>query len=301
VFEELGGAIGTTRRHQIENSIKKKFRTVSSSPDRWDDDIWQRVTSLIASEAHQVRLPQQSLSYDDLLNRHEHFIENEKRILKGREAEEPEEWIARAKRSLRNGVQDRCARRVFFQGYQWRCDTCFNTNWNDLGAIEPALVCAICGFSEPAPVDKPWNFRLNGFLQEAMREHGLLALIWCIVTLENSARETFFYLGPHELWKNYPKDDSVPPDHEADLICVVDGLVHLCEVKSSSRDIDLASLLNVAKLLRPDVVTLAVREKGSRRLIDKLKELERALDGTGIKAKLLTLQDDDHSNDVYLP
>jgi hypothetical protein len=194
VFEELGGAIGTARREQAKDLLKKKLRAVTTAPGAWDDATWERMTSLVLSEAYQVRIPQQSLSYDELVKRHEPFLEKEKEFLKERKAEEREEWMARAKRSLRNGVQSRCAQKVLFQGYQWRCDVCFNTNWNDLGALEPELFCSICGASEPAPVDKSWSFQLNGFLRDAMREHGLIALVWCLITLEGRARETFFYL-----------------------------------------------------------------------------------------------------------
>jgi hypothetical protein len=176
IFEEIGGAIGTARRARIKDSIKKKVRSVTTPPGSWDDDIWSRMAALVASEAHQVRIPQQSLSYDELAKKHEPFLEKEREVLASQQAEEPEEWIAQAKRSLRNGVQNRCAQKVLFQGYQWRCDVCFNTNWNDLGALKPELICAICGASEPAPVDKPWSFQLNGFLKDAMREHGLTAL-----------------------------------------------------------------------------------------------------------------------------
>jgi hypothetical protein len=134
-----------------------------------------------------------------------------------------------------------------------------------------------------------------------MREHGLLALVWCLVTLERRARSTFFYLGPHDLWKDYPEGESAPHDHEADLICVVDDRVHLCEVKSSGRDIVLASVVEVAKRLRPDVVTLAVMEAPSRRLTAKLEELRLALADSGIEVQLLTLQNDPDLDDAYLP
>ncbi len=301
IFEEMGGAIGTARREQIMEAIKKRLRNVGTSPSGWDDDTWDRMTALVANEAHQVRVPQQSLSYDDLLKRHEPYLAKEVEILKEHKAEDPEDWITQAKRSLRNGVQNRCAEKVLFQGYQWRCDTCFNANWNDISALKPELTCSICGATEPAPVNKPWSFRLNGFLQDAMREHGLIALVWCLVTLEARARDTFFYLGPHELWKHSPEDYSTLCDHEADLICVLDGVVHLCEVKSSSRDIDLASLIEVAKRLRPDVVTLAVMEPPSARLTAKLTDLQRSLDGTAITAKLLTFTEDERRNDAYLP
>ncbi|NVO15855.1 MAG: hypothetical protein HXX10_17615 [Rhodoplanes sp.] len=301
VFDELGGSIGPIRREQVRDKIKKKVRAVRTPPGDWNDDTWDRLTALVASEAHQMRLPQQALSYDMLLKRHDRFLATEQEILAKKKADKPEKWIARAKRSLRNGVQNRCAQKVLFQGYQWRCDTCFNTNWNDIGALEPELVCSICGAREPAPVDRPWSFKLNGFLKDALREHGLTALVWCLITLEGNARETFFYLGPHELWKSYPKDEKTPPEHEADLICVVDGIVHLCEVKSSGRDIGLTSLVEVAMRLRPDVVTLAVMEPPSKRLNATLEELKRMLNGSGIGATLLTLRPDDRENDAYLP
>lgn len=301
IFEELGGTIGSARRSQIKDAIKKKLRAVTTPPGNWDDDTWQRMTSLVATEAYQVRVPQQTLSYDDFQKRHEPYLEREKVILAEHKAKEPDDWLARANRSLRNGLQERCARNVLFQGYRWKCDTCYNSNWNDIASLKPELTCSICGASEPAPVDKPWSFRLNGFLQDAMREHGITALVWCLVTLEGRSKDSFFYLGPHELWNEYPKNVDSKCDHEADLICVLDGKVHLCEVKSSSRDIELASLLEVAKRLRPDFVTLAVMEEHSDKLAAKLAELKRGLTGTGVDAQLLTYTDDERRNDAYLP
>jgi hypothetical protein len=301
VFEELGGAIGASRREQIKESFKKKIRTVTTRPVEWKEDTWERIASLVASEAYQVRIPQQSLSYDDLLRRHQPFLEHEKKVLKEADAEDSDEWMQRAKRSLRNGLQDRCARKVMFQGYEWRCDTCFSTNWNDIGDLRPDLDCAICGAAKPAPVDEPWSFRLNGFVQDAMREHGVLALIWCLISLENRARNTFFFLGPHDLWKEPPEDESTHHDHEADLICVLDGRVHLCEVKSSAREIALPSLVEVAKRLRPDIVTLAVMEASSGRLTSKMEELKSALADTDIEVHLLTLAENQDWEDAYLP
>ena len=303
IFEELGGAIGAVRREQIKDSIKKKVRSVTAGPADWDEDTWDRMTSLVAGEAHQVRIPKVSLTYSDLLERHQPYLAKEKAELsKDTGDDDLNEWIARVKRSLRESVQEQCARNILFQGYQWRCDTCLSVNWNDLAELRPELTCAICGTGKPAPVDEPWSFRLNGFLQDAMREHGLLALVWCLATLEARARSTFSYLGPHDLWKNYPEtQSSTRRDNEADLICVVDGRVHLCEAKSSGRDIIIASLADVAKRLRPDVVTLAVMEPPSRRLAAKLDELKGAVDDTSIEVELITLHDRPDSDDAFLP
>jgi rubrerythrin len=174
-FAELGGATGGANLERIKDSVKKKTRLVTSAPRDWDEDAWDRLTALIASEARQVRIPQRSLTFEELRERHAPYLAREEEALRGRPVEEREEWMAHALRSLRNGIQNRCARRIMFQGYQWRCDTCFNSNWNDISALQAELTCPVCGASEAAPVDKPWSFALNGFLRDALREHGLLA------------------------------------------------------------------------------------------------------------------------------
>jgi len=74
IFEELGGAVGNVRREQIKEAIKKKVRTITTQPAHWDDGTWERLTSLVASEAHQVRIPQASMSYDKLLERHQPYL-----------------------------------------------------------------------------------------------------------------------------------------------------------------------------------------------------------------------------------
>jgi endonuclease/exonuclease/phosphatase family metal-dependent hydrolase len=81
----------------------------------------------------------------------------------------------------------------------------------------------------------------------------------------------------------------------------MDGKVHLCEVKSSDREIDLSALVRVARRIRPDVVTLAVADKTSQRLSDKLNELRESLGDTGILAELLTLEERDFEEDALLP
>jgi hypothetical protein len=301
VFEELGGSIGDARRDQIRDALKKKVRAVTTPPTEWTSAIWDRLTALVATEAHQVRVPQRSLSFDELQKRHSKFIDREKALLADEQASDADEWLSRSARSLPGSLQQLCQRGVLFQGYEWRCDTCFHTNWNDLGALRPSLSCSICGTSEAAPVNDPWSFRLHGFMQDALREHGLLALVWCLVELEDRARHTFFYLGPHELWKPSTIERTNKPDNEADLICIVDDQVHLCEVKSSARDIEVESLVEVAIRLRPDVVTLAVMEPPSARLNSKLEELKLGLGNNGIEAQLLTLRPDRFSDVANLP
>src|SRR4029077_9498898 len=97
-FEELGGSAGGARREVIKHPSRKKTRTVSTPPAQWDEDTWERIASLVASEAHQVRIPQQSLSFNELLRRHEPFLKSEEQVLKETGADEPDYWMSRAKR-----------------------------------------------------------------------------------------------------------------------------------------------------------------------------------------------------------
>jgi hypothetical protein len=60
-------------------------------------------------------------------------------------------------------------------------------------------------------------------------------------------------------------------------------------------------LVEVAKRLRPDVVTLAVMDGPTGRLTAKMEELKEALAGTEIETELLTLLDNPQWEDAYLP
>jgi hypothetical protein len=297
VFQELGGAIANTRLDEIKARLKKRLRngTIES------EDDWERMARLVATEAHQVRIPLQSLSFEQLRKRHEPLLEQERQLLEEHQTENPEEWMEHVQASLPRSVQWLCTQGVLYQGHEWRCRTCYHTNWNAIGALQPKLICEVCGTCEAAPVDKPWYFRLNGFLREALKEHGLLALVWCLIQLEDRARDTFYFLGPHDLFLTLPENEISSADQEADLICVIDGRVHLCEVKSSEREIDIRSLANIAKRLRPDVVTLAVMASVSPRLKAKLNVLKQALIGTDIHAELLTLKERAFEKNAYLP
>lgn len=297
VFDELGGAIGSARHDAIKRTLKKRL---SMGMIR-GEDAWDRLAKLVAHEAHQARLPLRVLNFNDLLMRHDPFVEKERKILEEHKTENPEEWIADARASLPRSVKWLCAQSVLYQGYEWRCPTCYHSNWNPITALRPESTCEVCGTNQISPVDKPWDFQLNGFIREALKEHGLLALVWCLVKLESRVRDTFFFLGPHDLFVTYPDNDRAVGDNEIDLICVVDHMVHICEVKSSARDIQIPSLVNIAMRIRPDIVTLAVLEPPSPRLNSRLQELEAAFSGTEISVELLTLGKNDFEDRVYLP
>ena len=166
VFDGLGVAVSADRHDDIKQTLKTRLRTGQID----SEDAWDRLTRLVAHEAHRVRMPLRVLSFDKLRDLHEPFVEGERRLLEARQTENLDEWIAGARASLLHSVQWLCARSILFQGYERRCPTCYHKNWIPIGALEPVTACEVCGTKQIAPVDKPWDFRLDGFLREALKE-----------------------------------------------------------------------------------------------------------------------------------
>jgi hypothetical protein len=100
------------------------------------------------------------------------------------------------------------------------------------------MVCEVCGRNEPAPVAGSWHFRINGFVLEGLREHGLLPTIWCLAKCAERANASFFYLDAHlDAHKLFFTEESAnkgKPDAELDLLIVSDGIVRLVEAKASA-------------------------------------------------------------------
>jgi hypothetical protein len=312
IFEQLGGVIGDFRHESVKAILKRRLSTDSTFSMR--DGDWDRLTKLVLSEARAVRMPRVSLSYGELRRRHEILVDelrrkNEISILEKDEAAETiaarismlGDQIARERASLAKSVESLCVRGILHQGYERWCKTCYYMNWFEITAVRPTLTCAVCGTQQSAPANEPWRFQLNGFLREGLKEHGLLAVVWCLGRLSKRAKKSFFYLGPHQMLTNLASTERLTAEREVDLLCVIDGVVHLCEVKSSSRRFSLAPIVEVAKRIRPDVVTLAIMEEEPASAADRGQELKQALNGLGIESGLLWLQDQDLKGDATLP
>src|SRR5262249_40513295 len=88
---------------------------------------------------------------------------------------------------------------------------------------------------------------------------------------------------------------------EVDLLIASDGVVRLCEAKTSAYGINIAPIADVAKRIRPDVVTLAVMEVESDALRDARSQLKSLLASDDIDAELLCLSSHDYDDDPNLP
>ena len=170
-----------------------------------------------------------------------------------------------------------------------------------IDALRRSMTCEVCGAEEPAPVASPWHFKLNSFVLDGLRAHGLLAYLWCLSRLSDEAQGCFFFLEPHELFFIPAHADEGRPDAEIDLIVIVDTVVRLCEVKTSNQNIELEKFADLARRLRPNIATLAIMESQSAGTDRRLEELRRLLEGSGIEAEVMTLEDRDIEASPTLP
>lgn len=296
-FETLGATPETTadRVNRVTTRLRKRLRDRRAVTD----DDFERIARIVLAEARAERSPSRHLRFDQLRRDFDAF--REATLAAHPTATRDPEWERREEGSLAASVRYLCRREILHQGHEWRCHQCFNVNWVSLSDLKPAMTCEVCGTIRPAPVDESWRFKLSGFVIEGLREHGLLAIIWCLSQIAQRATASFFFLEPHELFLSRESADKEIPDAELDLLIVSDGLVRLCEAKTSRRRIDIAKLAALTKRIRPDIVTLAVMEPVSDALTQRVGELQRELVGHEIKVELMTLQEGDLDDSTILP
>jgi hypothetical protein len=289
-FEHVGGTPASTEQliDTVTRTLKKRLKSGAIETDA----DWGRLAKLVLAEARAVRLSQRYLRYDYLEREFEAY---RNAYWEQHQAGSPrEEWDEDERLSLPASVQYLCQQQILHQGHEWRCRNCANNNWVSIDNLSRTMECDVCGASWPAPVTQTWRFKLDNFILEGLREHGLLACLWCLAQLSSRARASFYFYESQQLFYTAESFEKRKSDAEIDLLAVVDGTAYLCEAKSSSGSIDLRKFVEVAKRIRPDVAMLAVMEQGSPALNATFEHVTHALAGTGIKPELLAL----HGNDI---
>lgn len=296
-LEFLGASpgAGEDRLPEIVRRLQNRLRSraITSQED------WQRIARVVLAEARAVRLAPRYIRFDRLT---EQFEEFRNAYWSTHQAGTPrDQWDEVEKRSLGESVRYLCQREILHQGHEWLCPRCNNNNWVSIDTLRKSMICEVCGAEEAAPVASPWHFKLNTFVLDGLRAHGLLAYLWCLSRLSDQAQACFFFLEPHELFFIPANADAGKPDAEIDLMVVVDSVVRLCEVKTSNQNIELEKFADLARRLRPDIATLAIMEPASLSTARRLEDLRRLLDGSGIDAEVMTFEERDVDDSPNLP
>ena len=129
------------------------------------------------------------------------------------------------------------------------------------------LVGCICHTIALAPVDMLWQFRLNGFVRDTLKRHGIGPLFWVLGRCQRVVRDSFWFEGPLNIYVDEVAYGRNTPPTDVDLTIVLEGKVMMCEAKQSERGWDQAEQLAASMVrLRPDIALIAVMEPTSPEL-----------------------------------
>jgi len=190
-------------------------------------------------------------------------------------------------------VRSLCARGVLHQGIEHTCPRCHHEEWVTIGALDKFIRCGICGRTEAAPVNQPWDFRINGFLRDALRSHGIGPLFWALDRMQGVNTTSFWFEGPLNIYLSKEEYERHEVTTDIDLTVITDGTVRMCEVKQSARNLKQVEVLaELMKQLRPDIATIAIMEPSTRAIEATFKTFAGKLKGSGIEPELITFDPD---------
>jgi hypothetical protein len=248
-----------------------------------------QLSDIVLQEADAIRMSEKSLSWPQLQREHEKYIEAEWTKSPSGENVDKDEWQGWERDSLRNALQSLCQAGVLNQGLEYGCRRCHHNVWIPIGSLGSMIVCEICGRTEAAPIDRPWQFRLNGFLKEALRRHGIGPLFWALGRVRDHNTRSFWFEGPLNIYRTKADYEARRIYTDVDLTVVTNGKVRMCEVKQSGRQFRKPeALADIFKGLRPDIATVAIMEPVTSGILAKFAKFKAALAGSGIEPELLT-------------
>lgn len=302
LFEAMGASSKTTDT-QIEGigaRLRNKFRG-REAVELNDDRSLNALSKEVSKAARELRTGGGPLKWSQIEGKYEALQKVYwSAHLSDRADEEKAEYFEHGRTHFRRCVQELCSLGVLHQGFLWKCSKCFHRQWISIDTLSREIRCDVCSQIEPAPIDREWEFSLNAFLSTALREHGIQSLVWALGRVRYRYSESFFYLGPSDIYLDSYAEEGGTRDGDVDLICVRDGLVYFCEVKQSGRDAgDLDNFIKVVLRMRPDKAVLAVMSEPNKRIQKAFSNLCVALEGVDIEPVLITLEDDDLHSGPY--
>lgn len=292
------GATDQRPEQRIEGLKSKLRKTLPKQPfDLSADTDLNRLANVVLQEADAIRLSDKSIRWDELRADHAKFVDANWEASPG-DPKDRDEAIAWDRGSLARAVQSLCERGVLHQGREFACPRCHNRSWIGIDDLKSVVACEVCKFNEAAPVDGCWDFRLNGFLKEALRRHGVGPLFWALGKLRPVTTTAYWFEGPLGIYLTKETWEKGERDTDIDLTIVAGGQVRMCEVKQSARAFDdpegyAATFLR----LRPDIATIAIMEPVSSKIRGAFAKFEAALAGSGVAAELLTFDPDQDIDD----
>lgn len=209
------------------------------------------------------------------------------------DAEADDEERKGYRRNLIECLQRMCELELFHQGYELKCPKCLHRNWVGVEDMKTKMPCQVCHEIALPPVDRHWQFRLNGFIRDALQRFGTGPLFWVLGRCQRTFRDSFWFEGPLNIFSDQLAQEQRRVTTDIDLTIVHKGKVIMCEAKQSERAfVNPSRVAENMAALRPDVALIAVMGPRSLGLDAKFGQFSRALEGTGVEPQMWTLDDD---------
>lgn len=294
-LERLGATErrANARHDQVLRQIQRRLG--DKNFDLADQKQKEKLANLVLQAADAERMTIPNLGWSSLANDFDELVARYMAASPGNGQSDQEKADEKSSllRGLRECVQRMCELGILHQGYELRCPKCLHRNWVALGDLRTRVLCQVCHHPNIAPVDRPWQFRLNEFLREALRRHGVAPLFWVLARYQENVRiGSLWFEGPLSIYFDSETYEQRRPASDIDLTIVHDGKVTMCEAKRSERGLDKPDeTAAIFSRLRPDVALIAVMGPHSAALQGKFDKFAAALSGTGIEPKLWTLDE----------
>lgn len=162
---------------------------------------------------------------------------------------------------------------VLGQGIEISC-RCGSKCWYSVAEIEAEVTCKGCFTKNNLPINPSWSYKLNDLVRDGIRLKGVLAVLQCLVTLNQFALYSLLYLPCQDLYLS----DSGNKFTDLDLVVIKEKKFIIGEVKTEITDFeheDFLKMAEVAEEIKPDLVIFAMPWKaGVDWPVDFIKEIK---------------------------
>lgn len=276
-------AFNEESRSDLIAKLKKPFG--NNGPPSVREADFPRLADIVARIAPDLKLPPTIRRFDYFLAMFEKTAEA-KRI---REHAPEKDANRRVRAEAALHVSYRRSESILVQGYAWKCSRCDHPNWKTIKALREVLACEACEQKHAIGADFEWHFMLDGYVIRGIRTHGLRGIIWALGIMKWWGRCSFMFAPQIELFTSESGEEKVVGD--LDIACIIDGKLHIGEVKESKGDINDAlgeKLTKLAHLIRPDVVVLACPDiTASKQVLAQSSRIATKVAHLGINVKAL--------------
>ena len=174
---------------------------------------------------------------------------------------------------LKSTLEALCSNGVFFTGFSLKCSKCSSKFWYPLKDISDFVNCRGCLENFEFPIESKFSYKLNDIIknnifQSKNDRNGNLTVIRTLAALHDRSSSSFEFSPQLNL---YDQTFSNKPAAEVDIICISDGQLIIGEAKhnsslfASDSNKSLKSIVELAKIIRPDKIILSCYEdKGGK-------------------------------------